>query len=425
MGKILQNYKYTGGGVEPGKNKDTNPNKASKVLSLFDKNSFNIHQAGKNTVEKSVKEIAELDAKETNGTKKIRAWSGVLNKLENTPTTDKLLKNPLTNGEQYGKFTKKQVEKIAKTALEDKPAKERNNKIAEVIKNIENENHKHAYTSLRDQLLDKSLEPTSDARLKSLFTSTGPHGLYEPQNVKVSVDKQMISITYEYLVEVNGKKEKRSFTSSMALTDVNGKDGVTQTTTGRNLVIKTPGRGYTDSVNQEEANQAIPKQKGKRRKKIEFNAAHVLADQFLGSGYRESLNLVTTSGVYNKEVMGEAERNIKAFLKLEEGEVKKNNPSHYISFDITVSVDWNPLNDKETLDALKKTNKSMSEEHAKGVLSILAADTDPKLVNGTIYTVDTIYIRDANGQVIEERKPGIVVKRGADETMKKVLNPKP
>jgi hypothetical protein len=168
-------------------------------------------------------------------------------------------------------------------------------------------------------------------------------------------------------------------------------------TTGYNLVIKEPNtRGKTESINQKEANKALKNKIKQPAKPVQFHAAHILADTFLGSGYKEALNLVTTSGDYNVRTMGKAERDLVGELKDFEQKQKVTNSDNYITFDITVTAFFNELTDNEIVTNLKTANANMPDNALKGLYELLQKKNEPKLCQKVIYQVDTIYL---NGNV--------------------------
>lgn len=71
-----------------------------------------------------------------------------------------------------------------------------------------------------------------------------------------------------------------------------------------------------------------------------FNRAHAIADLFGGSGYREGLNLVTTSDHYNKVVMRDAERLIANEVVTFAGGRERAGD---VSLDLTVTVSFGEL----------------------------------------------------------------------------------
>ena len=118
-----------------------------------------------------------------------------------------------------------------------------------------------------------------------------------------------------------------------------------------------------------------------------FDSAHLIADWFGGSGYKEALNLVVTSAEYNRVIMAGAEKSI-------EKEIKSNSPSAI--FNLTVAATWDQLTDKEVknaatipaiyrqikskLDLKEDESKKMAKEAANELYTILASKQDPRRV---------------------------------------------
>jgi hypothetical protein len=122
-----------------------------------------------------------------------------------------------------------------------------------------------------------------------------------------------------------------------------------------------------------------------------FESAHILADEFLGSGYKEALNLLVTSQEYNRKTMAGAEKEVKK-------EVKDNQPSGL--FNLTVSARWDVLEDSEILkkattdtilnqlknDAERdENNKILAADFAKKLQTTILSKDDPKRVLGVEY----------------------------------------
>ncbi|MFP5272431.1 eCIS core domain-containing protein [Coleofasciculus sp.] len=89
------------------------------------------------------------------------------------------------------------------------------------------------------------------------------------------------------------------------------------------------GRGYTGRSPGYERNE-------------DLNASHLIADQFLGSGYKNSANLITTSAHYNQVVMKRAEDQIIRF-------VQRNKA---VEFNMEVNVTWGELNSPEVIEEI-------------------------------------------------------------------------
>jgi hypothetical protein len=192
-------------------------------------------------------------------------------------------------------------------------------------------------------------------------------------------------------------------------------------TTGYNLVIKEPNtRGKTESINQKEANKALKNKIKQPAKPVQFHAAHILADTFLGSGYKEALNLVTTSGDYNIKIMGVAERELVEKLKdFEEEQKTTDKPDNYITFDITVTAFFNELTDNEIVTNLKTANANMPDNALKGLHELLQKKNEPKLCQKVTYQVDTIYLNGNESKKFAKNRFSKEI--GKDEFLKDIL----
>lgn len=239
---------------------------------------------------------------------------------------------------------------------------------------------------------------------------------YKPEKIDfyISGDKQ-ITIGYHYDVEVNGRNEKRTFKSSFKL---NKNNLIEQQTIGFNLVTKESGsRSYTESANQAASNKAIEDLKKNPEEQIEFNASHILADLFLGSGYKTTLNLITASGDYNKNIMKGAEDRLKRELSRVERKLTGKNSPNYVTFDIRITATWQELVDNSITSQLAELNPNVDQELLKSIHKILARNVDPKLVQGVVYEVIKAKL---NGT--KEKTHGILpIRIGADEALKTIL----
>jgi hypothetical protein len=82
-----------------------------------------------------------------------------------------------------------------------------------------------------------------------------------------------------------------------------------------------------------------------------LNRAHIIANQFGGSGYKNSGNLATTSAQYNQVTMREAEveiiNRLIGFAETHQVDVEE------VTFDLTVSVSFGALIDQSVFDLIK------------------------------------------------------------------------
>ncbi|MGL6126833.1 phage tail protein [Chryseobacterium artocarpi] len=238
---------------------------------------------------------------------------------------------------------------------------------------------------------------------------------YKPEKIEFIAGEKQITVKYFYDVEVNGRNATRTFEGSYALVRNNL---VEQKTIGYNLVTKESGsRSYTVSANQVDSNEAIEHLKKNPEEQIEFNASHILADLFLGSGYKATLNLVTASGHYNKEIMKEAEDRLQRELSRVERKFTGKNSSNYVTFDIRITAIWKELVDNSITSKLAELNPNIDQELLKSMHKILARNVDPKLVQSVVYEVIKAKINGTKEKTHDIRP----IKIGADDALQKIL----
>ena len=138
---------------------------------------------------------------------------------------------------------------------------------------------------------------------------------------------------------------------------------------------------------------------GRKVSKANLNASHLIADQFMGSGYHASNNLVTTSDVFNQKVMSNIEGQIRKRLEdfnvavenalsanpgssleqgsgetgkpVEKGEASQPAPKTIenkedVTFNLTVDPTWVKVLDDQVLAALNWTiNPKIAELHER------------------------------------------------------------
>lgn len=290
---------------------------------------------------------------------------------------------------------------------------------------------------------------------KSLEGDTSAeHTEYKPHISEggITVENNRFTVSYAY---ANEQHKQKSFEVSFDFSKINDANEVTQATKGKNLALKEAGsRGKTASSGElkehSKAEKSPPSDhreifKGEYLKKFikekygnaylqekmqseqelamllkphekrefdesfaveykkfehlkgeqKFDSAHILADWFGGSGYKEALNLVVTSAEYNRVVMGGAEKNIVRDIK---------SKSEDSLFDLSVTATWDVLSDSEiksqisekTIKKQLPKNQGISEEGmneiAKGsetdLYAILTSKQDPRRVLKVNYEGD-------------------------------------
>jgi hypothetical protein len=180
---------------------------------------------------------------------------------------------------------------------------------------------------------------------------------------------------------------------------------VAQSVNGNNLVLKEPGtRGVTQQAYKPE--NIIPIEEIKEGKKG-LNSAHMLADEFMGPGYRNALNLISTSDQFNKKEMGSAETTIASAIKQLERQIGET-----LLFDLKVSAVWRTAGDAEVIGKLKSLKPDMDESTKNAIADVLAAKQDPRRCEKVTYQVTGI--RKDDGSAIAIPAGLVLIERGPD-----------
>ncbi len=211
-----------------------------------------------------------------------------------------------------------------------------------------------------------------------LWTKLNGDALTETDKMGVTAKSARFQYTYEGF----------EHTTIVGETDASG---IIEKIEGRGLKLKAMagifGRGATG-------------ESGRKVSKANLNASHLIADQFMGSGYHASNNLVTTSDVFNQKVMSNIEGQIRQRLEdfnvavenalsantgtsLEQGSGETRNavgngessqpPSSKkienktdVTFNLTVDPTWVKVLDDQILLALNWTsNPKIAELHER------------------------------------------------------------
>lgn len=185
----------------------------------------------------------------------------------------------------------------------------------------------------------------------------GEHKEFEPVDVKLeAIGTHQISVNYYYAKKAH-EYGQQDFSIIIGIEDVTNRR-VNHINAGTNLVLKKVGtRGLT-----------IPAGKlGEYNYGLKLNSAHVLGDQFSGSGYQQGLNLILTSDKFNKRIMGDAEKDIQG--QILEKMIEYNDK--FVTFDLIVNSNYQVLEKDELIDTLKTVHKNMTVEEKKVTLERL------------------------------------------------------
>ena len=204
-----------------------------------------------------------------------------------------------------------------------------------------------------------------------------PHSDYKPSGVSYELKDGVFTISYKYDDPDDSTKEELAFTVAFEIIDRHNNE-VSQTTTGRNLRLKTPNtRGETLRSGKGKNEETFVTATGEAI--TDVDSAHVLGDQFMGSGYRESLNLIVTSANYNRQSMAEQERFVA-------------NQVDTSRFNLVVRAEWRVFTDQSTSDQLARhldttaLHDTTQDELESKVKTLLQSNQDPRIVLDVFYT---------------------------------------
>jgi hypothetical protein len=209
------------------------------------------------------------------------------------------------------------------------------------------------------------------------------HNLYDPKNLTTLVPDAAGGYTFSYDTH-GGAHFDVTLDSSKVVKQVKG-TGLKQ-----KRAAGVVGTGYRSAAPGQVTN-------------ADLNAAHVIADEFLGSGYKNSLNLIATSARFNRQDMVRAEKTIKtlyAALK----------PS---DFDLTVDVEWTTVNSAVIAAQIAAALPSETAASIAAKIAAFAAKVDPgfQRVLKITYTAE-MYRATATGRTLIA--PPLIISIGPD-----------
>jgi hypothetical protein len=149
------------------------------------------------------------------------------------------------------------------------------------------------------------------------------HTFFYPINTELALDSKGIRIAY---ATRSGKKFETLISRSEHM----------KNTAGFDLDLTTLGRGVT----QNPSNKIIGSGQ---------NSAHAIANWFGGSGYKKSLNLITTSEHFNQRVMAAAEHNIAAWI----------GGNSVDKFNLFIAVDWGVVSEDAIFKSIELAVSSL------------------------------------------------------------------
>ena len=192
-------------------------------------------------------------------------------------------------------------------------------------------------------------------QLRDIFDNDGgEHKEFEPKEVRLdAIGDHQVSVTYYYDKEAH-EYGQQDFTITINVEDVS-KRVVRHVNEGKNLALKKIGfRGLTSPAGQ----------LAKYNYGLKLNSAHIIGDQFLGSGYKKGLNLILTSDPFNKKTMFAAETIIQEGIEAE----MKNYKDNFVTFDLIVASTYQVLEEDPMVETLKAVHTGMTDKEKKATL---------------------------------------------------------
>ncbi len=203
------------------------------------------------------------------------------------------------------------------------------------------------------------------------------HSDYKPQNVIPSIEGDIFVLKYDYGPQGLESDELLQIEVRMNVDDIADRK-INHQVIGRGIGVKASGtRGRTDS-----AGRLL--QEGVDTSDLpQLNAAHLIADWFKGSGYRQGLNLILTSDYYNQIVMFGAESQLVQELQ----DIQADYGDVLVTLNLRVTAIYEASVDDKVVEVLRGIKPEMEESELQTMHTRLAAKQDPRRCEKVIYEV--------------------------------------
>jgi len=236
------------------------------------------------------------------------------------------------------------------------------------ISSVDQNTDKITYEFIYDKLTKKP-EPISfedfDKKVKNSDINLKPgkeHNRYrpDPKTIVKEIKNGVFTLSYSYF-PLNEGETPPLFKASVSM----DKGRLfTHIVNGYSLSVKPSG---TRGVNT-----------AKSSNKEGTHRAHLIADWFKGSGYKEALNIINTSAEYNTGLMYDAEQIIQAGAE----DIADEYSDKIITFDMKVDAKYYILTDDDTLKAFEF---HLAKEEKDELYKILQNNRDPRQTQGVDY----------------------------------------
>ena len=162
------------------------------------------------------------------------------------------------------------------------------------------------------------------------------HDKYKPVGLTWNQDKTQCTYTYAGMDGIN-------FTANLNA----GDEKLVKSIKGEGLKLKKAAQIFARGRTTGDAGRKITKKNQ--------DASHLIADEFMGSGFKSSQNIVTTSDVFNRETMRAQEVAIGKIIQQTVQMVEEDDgadAAKNMTFDLTVSVEWTDVMSDEVIKTM-------------------------------------------------------------------------
>ncbi|MBW4457880.1 MAG: DNA/RNA non-specific endonuclease [Nostoc indistinguendum CM1-VF10] len=285
---------------------------------------------------------------------KLESWEAVKAKLSNDGRVKDFLEKPLLKEHKFGlqAHTNQAVPAVNRILGELGDAAPQGKTADDLVTGYKDQVHssKAPFTNsqqhLANQVFDASQKSAASNALYTEFKeklekgdNDLDHTRYYPEHIEEKPNGKGTQITY---VTRAGKSFRVNLDENQMVRAVKGFD----------LQLK----GDAGIDNRGTTQDPDTKVKGKGQ-----HSSHLIADQFMGSGYKKSLNLIAASSEFNLGPMSGAEDDIKAFIRRNKA----------ITFDMQVTVTWGELDNNKVVGQIMQELQALASDDKRSGLKNL------------------------------------------------------
>lgn len=342
---------------------------------LYVKDLSKVHEKVTTPLGESLSKISELE----NVFKQIQSWSGLEGKLQITSPLKNIVDQPLITPSEYKTYMVEKIKLFGGRIKDSKDDDKKKKDIQDTLDKILEGQNANINKVLKDILFDKTKEDKLETTVEdNLDEKPRDHNNFAPSKLKIKEGTNGVyNVEFETGRSSDTKTEKRSDKAKFNLkisfdNAANAVPDATETreVLGQELIVK-PER-YSDGV---KIGRGKTNPGAKLDGKLGFDNAHIIGDQFGGSGINKGFNIHPSSIFYNRNEMAGVENRLAGKLKSEALERKAAEEQYNINHDFKYQL--------EVTAGLKDDDESNMKTHLKKYLEteIFNADNKNKQVD--------------------------------------------